>query len=38
MRQSLKAPLQGVCVVVGCIAAFLVWLGLLVVLTKAIMG
>lgn len=36
--QTLKVPLQGICIVVLCCAAFIVWLGLLAVLTKAIMG
>ena len=35
---NLKTPLQGVFLVVLCILAFIVWLGLLVVATKLLMG
>ena len=35
---SLKTPMQGVFVVVLCTVAFVVWLGVLVVITKLLMG
>lgn len=35
---SLKTPMQGVFVVVLCAVAFVVWLGVLVVITKLLMG
>ena len=35
---SLKTPMQGVFVVVLCTVAFIVWLGVLVVITKLLMG
>lgn len=35
---NLKTPLQGVFLVVLCVLAFIVWLGLLVVATKLLMG
>ena len=38
VRQALKTPLRSVCVVVTCIIAFMVWLGILVVITKLLMG
>lgn len=38
VRQSLKVPVQGVCIVVLSIAVFLIWLGFLTVVTKVLMG
>ncbi len=35
---NLKTPMQGVFLVVLCSLAFLMWLGLLVVATKLLMG
>ena len=35
---SLKTPMQGVFVVVLCTVVFVVWLGVLVVITKLLMG
>ena len=35
---SLKTPMQGVFVVVLCTVAFVVWLGVLIVITKLLMG
>ena len=38
VRQALKTPLRSVLVVVVSIVAFMIWLGVLVVLTKLLMG
>ena len=37
-KETLKTPMQGVFVVVLCTVAFVVWLGVLVVITKLLMG
>lgn len=36
--QSLRAPLTAVCAMIASIVLFIIWLGVVVILTKALIG
>ena len=38
LRKRMATPLVGVLITIACIVIFLMWLGLLVILAKALMG